>query len=92
MWTQGDNSPLLWEQLASRAPVFVAGNALEAVSFVAGGYLAFAKADECDAFGGAQARTMPPVSTNCAAGDVLRIFVGNNFIDVRMPLQHGKHV
>jgi hypothetical protein len=41
--------------LPSRAPVFVAGDALEAVGFIAGGYLAFAKADNGEAFGRAQA-------------------------------------
>jgi hypothetical protein len=62
---------------------------VEAVSFVARGDFSFAQADDCKSLRGAEARAAPPISADGAAGDVLRIFVLDDFVHVRVALQDG---
>src|SRR5580704_1645192 len=62
---------------------------VEAVGFVAGRDFSFAQADDCKTFGGAEAGAAPPISADGAAGDVLRIFVLDDFVYVGVALEDG---
>src|SRR5580704_19499772 len=87
---RGDDKPIWLGDL--RFITGVGRDALEAVGFVAPGYISFAEADDGETFGEIQARAVPPIAADGAAAGVLAIFVVHEFVDVEMTLQDGENV
>src|ERR1700735_835831 len=60
--------------------------------YLARGEFSFAEADDGKTFGSAEARAVPPISADGTAGDVLGIFVLDDFVDVSVALQDGQDI
>src|SRR5262249_61589388 len=67
-------------------------HALEAGGLVAGGQLSATQTDNCESFGNAHARPVPPIARDGSTGQKVDALVAGLFVDVQMALQDRQNV